>query len=217
MDDPSILATINRTVAKRNKARGKKLWSVADELRGMLGDLGVVIQDTSPTTSEWRWKKGAIAAADDESDDDDGGAGDDDDESEAPPPAPVAKPSKKRASSEDGETKTPKKRKTFPGGLVATIVKPGSGKAARPKKKVTMQYVGTLASNGRQFDSGKITFKLGAGDVIRGWDVGCAGMVVGERRQLFIPSKMGYGSSGAPPDIPPHADLNFDCTLLKAS
>ena len=62
----------------------------------------------------------------------------------------------------------------------------------------------------------RIAFRLGAGEVIKGWDVGCAGMAVGERRQLFIPAKLGYGKRGAPPDIPANADLMFDCTLLKA-
>ena len=62
----------------------------------------------------------------------------------------------------------------------------------------------------------KIAFRLGAGEVIKGWDVGCAGMAVGERRQLFIPAKLGYGKRGAPPDIPPNADLNFSVELLKA-
>ena len=99
---------------------------------------------------------------------------------------------------------------------MATILQPGSGKTAQNRKKITMKYVGTLAKNGREFDRGKIAFRLGAGEVIKGWDVGCAGMAVGERRQLFIPAKLGYGKRGAPPDIPPNADLMFDCTLLKA-
>ena len=93
---------------------------------------------------------------------------------------------------------------------------PGSGKTAQNRKKITMKYVGTLAKNGREFDRGKIAFRLGAGEVIKGWDVGCAGMAVGERRQLFIPAKLGYGKRGAPPDIPPNADLNFSVELLKA-
>ena len=79
-----------------------------------------------------------------------------------------------------------------------------------------MKYVGTLEKNGREFDRGKIAFRLGAGEFNKGWAVGCAGMAVGERRQLFNPAKLGYGKRGAPPDIPPGADLMFDCTLLKA-
>lgn len=226
-DQSEIQRTIEKAVAKRNKARGKKMWSVADDIRTMLKDMGVLVQDTGPRTSEWRWAKGALqdsGAEDGGSSDDDGVVktsrtkrrkvevadavdGSSDDE---PPP-------KKKVHTVGDEVAAPKKkRKTFPGGLVATILAPGNGKTAQNKKKITMKYVGTLASNGREFDRGKISFRLGAGEVIRGWDVGCAGMAVGERRQLFIPAKLGYGRSGAPPDIGPNADLNFDCTLLKA-
>ena len=78
-----------------------------------------------------------------------------------------------------------------------------------------MRYVGTLAKNGREFDRGKIAFRLGAGEVIKGWDVGCAGMAVGERRQLFIPAKLGYGKRGSGPEIPPDSTLIFEVTLKK--
>ena len=78
-----------------------------------------------------------------------------------------------------------------------------------------MKYVGTLAKNGREFDRGKIAFRLGAGEVIKGWDVGCAGMAVGERRQLFIPAKLGYGKRGSGSDIPPDAALRFDVELKR--
>ena len=208
-EQAEIQRTIEKALAKRNKARAKKMWSVADDIRNMLKEMGVLIQDTGPNTSEWRWAKGALQDSEAEE-----GSSDDSDSAEAPPPAPA--PKKKRAASTDDEAAPKKKRKTFPGGLVATILAPGSGKTAQNRKKITMKYVGTLAKNGREFDRGKIAFRLGAGEVIKGWDVGCAGMAVGERRQLFIPAKLGYGKRGAPPDIPPNADLNFDVTLLKA-
>jgi len=207
-EQAEIQRTIEKALAKRNKARSKKMWSVADDIRDMLKEMGVLIQDTGPDTSEWRWAKGALQDSEEEAD------GSDSDSEEAPPPAPM--PKKKRAASTDDEAAPKKKRKTFPGGLVATILQPGSGKTAQNRKKITMRYIGTLAKNGREFDRGKIAFRLGAGEVIKGWDVGCAGMAVGERRQLFIPAKLGYGKRGAPPDIPPGADLMFDVTLLKA-
>lgn len=53
------------------------------------------------------------------------------------------------------------------------------------------------------------------GEVIKGWDVGIKGMRVGGKRKITCPSKFGYGKRGSPPDIPPHATLIFDVTLLK--
>ena len=58
---------------------------------------------------------------------------------------------------------------------------------------------------------------MGAGEVIKGWDVGVMGMRPGEQRRLTIPSKLGYGKRGSAPDIPPDATLVFDITLLAAS
>lgn len=58
------------------------------------------------------------------------------------------------------------------------------------------------------------SFKLGAGEVIKGWDIGVAGMAVGGERRLTIPASLGYGSKGAPPDIPPNSKLTFDVKLL---
>merc|ERR1712107_604627 len=80
-------------------------------------------------------------------------------------------------------------------------------------KNVHVKYAGRLAKNGKKFDSGTIPFKLGARQVIAGWDIGVEGMAVGEKRKLFIPAQMGYGARGAPPDIPRNADLIFDVEL----
>jgi FKBP-type peptidyl-prolyl cis-trans isomerase len=64
-------------------------------------------------------------------------------------------------------------------------------------------------------DSGQpFTFTLGAGEVIEGWDRGVEGMRIGGKRELIIPSQMGYGKAGAPPEIPPDAILNFEVQLL---
>ena len=206
-EQAEIQRTIEKALAKRNKARAKKMWSVADDIRNMLKEMGVLIQDTGPNTSEWRWAKGALEDSEAEED------GSDSDSDEAPAPAPA--PKKKRAASTDDEAAPKKKRKTFPGGLVATILAPGSGKTAQNRKKITMKYVGTLAKNGREFDRGKIAFRLGAGEVIKGWDVGVAGMRVGGKRKLRIPPDMAYGRRGAPPDIPGNSTLLFDVELLS--
>ena len=74
---------------------------------------------------------------------------------------------------------------------------------------------GTLL-DGTEFDKAdEFSFKLGAGDVIKGWDKGVAGMRVGEKVKLTVPPKMGYGKRGSPPEIPPDATLLFEVTLKR--
>ena len=97
----------------------------------------------------------------------------------------------------------------------------GSGTAARSGDIVTVHYTGTL-TNGKKFDSSldrdePFDFVLGAGEVIEGWDKGVAGMKVGGKRKLTIPSELGYGASGAGDDIPPHATLLFTVELLSVA
>ena len=88
----------------------------------------------------------------------------------------------------------------------------------RRGQNVTVHYRGRL-TNGKQFDSsigGKpFTFKIGMGQVIRGWDEGVATMCLGEVSTFVISSDYGYGFRGAPPDIPPNATLIFDVQLLN--
>jgi FKBP-type peptidyl-prolyl cis-trans isomerase len=98
-------------------------------------------------------------------------------------------------------------------------VKTGTGAAAKAGDIVTVHYTGTLES-GTKFDSSHdrkepFTFTLGQGRVIRGWDVGVAGMQVGGRRTLTIPPEEGYGSRGAGSAIPPNATLHFDVEMIK--
>jgi FKBP-type peptidyl-prolyl cis-trans isomerase len=101
----------------------------------------------------------------------------------------------------------------------------GSGAEARAGQTVTVHYTGWLYDakaadkHGKKFDSSKdhgeaFEFKLGAGMVIRGWDQGVAGMKVGGKRTLIIPSELGYGSRGAGGAIPPNSTLVFDVELL---
>lgn len=110
-----------------------------------------------------------------------------------------------------------KKQATLPGGLKYEVVKSIASNAptATRGKSVQVRYEGRLASNGKRFDKGQIRFRLGAGEVIKGWDLGVAGMKVGEKRKLLIPPALAYGPRGAPPDIPPNATLAFDVELLK--
>lgn len=96
-------------------------------------------------------------------------------------------------------------------------VQVGEGEAAALGCKCTMSYSGQLA-DGSQFDaSQRFTFTLGAGEVIKGWEQGVAGMKIGGRRRLIVPSKLGYGKRGSLPEIPPDATLIFDIKLLSMS
>ena len=111
---------------------------------------------------------------------------------------------------------------TTPSGLKYVDHAVGSGTEATKGKSVNVHYTGWLNQNGEKgskFDSSvdrgqPFTFSLGVGMVISGWDEGVAGMKVGGKRTLFIPSKLGYGSRGAGAVIPPNADLIFDVELL---
>jgi FKBP-type peptidyl-prolyl cis-trans isomerase len=97
----------------------------------------------------------------------------------------------------------------------------GTGPEAAKGKSVEVHYTGTLA-DGTKFDSSldrrqPFAFKLGAGQVIKGWDEGVAGMKVGGTRKLVIPSDLAYGPRGHPGVIPPNAQLTFVVQLLKVS
>jgi FKBP-type peptidyl-prolyl cis-trans isomerase len=94
----------------------------------------------------------------------------------------------------------------------------GTGAEATKGKFVSVHYTGTLES-GKKFDSSldrgePFQFKLGAGMVIAGWDQGVAGMKVGGKRKLTIPSHLGYGDRGYPGVIPPRATLIFEVELI---
>ena len=102
----------------------------------------------------------------------------------------------------------------------------GTGREAEPGFNVTVHYTGWLYDptakdgKGKKFDSildrnQPFNFFLGAGQVIQGWDEGFAGLKVGGKRTLIIPSEMGYGARGAGGAIPPNANLIFDVELLS--
>jgi len=105
-------------------------------------------------------------------------------------------------------------------GVTVDDKKEGKGRAAKKGDRVEMRYIGKL-KNGKVFDSNKkgkpFSFKLGVGQVIKGWDVGVAGMTPGGERRLTIPAALAYGKRGAPPDIPPNSDLIFDIKCISVS
>ena len=92
----------------------------------------------------------------------------------------------------------------------------GTGASPKAGQTVTVHYTGRL-ENGKQFDSSNgqpIPFRIGVGAVIKGWDEGLMSMKEGGKRKLIVPSDLGYGKFGRPPDIPPNATLIFEVELL---
>jgi FKBP-type peptidyl-prolyl cis-trans isomerase len=109
---------------------------------------------------------------------------------------------------------------TLPSGLAYWDLRVGTGAVASQSSTVKVHYTGWLLEEGTKFDSSydrmqPFEFTLGAGQVIKGWELGVAGMKVGGKRQLRIPPELGYGYRGQPPDIPRNAYLIFDVELLE--
>jgi FKBP-type peptidyl-prolyl cis-trans isomerase len=122
------------------------------------------------------------------------------------------------AQNSGGPTKVTGKPTKLPDGLEYWDIKEGTGAVAKSGDKVKVHYTGWL-TDGKKFDSSvdhgqPFQFTLGAGQVIKGWDEGVAGMKIGGKRQLRIPSDLAYGSRGAAGVIPPNATLLFDVELL---
>ena len=133
------------------------------------------------------------------------------------------------ADSKTSDSQTSKQEKPAMSKSITELVKidqiVGEGREAEPGFNVTVHYTGWLydpskpEGHGEKFDSSvdrrePFVFYLGGGQVIRGWDEGVAGMKVGGKRTLIIPSHMGYGERGAGGVIPPYATLVFDVELL---
>ena len=111
---------------------------------------------------------------------------------------------------------------TTASGLIYTDTVAGTGAQASPGMAVEVHYTGWLYVNGvrgNQFDSsigrGPFKFGLGAGQVIKGWDEGVAGMKVGGKRELIIPPQLGYGARAIPGVIPANSTLCFEVELLN--
>lgn len=106
-------------------------------------------------------------------------------------------------------------------GFIVETLQKGNGDPALTGQQISVHYEGKL-QDGTVFDASRprgqpFSFILGKGQVIKGWDLGVEGMVVGEIRRLTIPPKMGYGANGAGEVIPPNATLIFEVELLAVS
>ena len=133
-------------------------------------------------------------------------------------PTPLATPiTASPTPSPSATITTYEETKTMDGLIIQDIVL-GTGAEATSGKKITVNYSGTLV-DGTKFDSSydrgvPFSFNLGAGEVIKGWDEGFAGMKVGGKRKLTIPPELGYGAAGAGGAIPPNSTLIFEVELL---
>lgn len=116
----------------------------------------------------------------------------------------------------------PRAQGPAPTTLVKRDIVVGTGAPAKAGQTLSVQYVGVSRSTGKQFDASwdrgqPFSFPLGAGQVIPGWDQGLAGMKVGGRRELVIPSALAYGPQGSPPTIAPNEALIFVIDLKSAA
>lgn len=126
--------------------------------------------------------------------------------------AASAEPTAEKPTIEAGEGPPPKTLQ------IEDLVE-GEGDGAEAGDTLSVQYVGALYKNGKEFDSNwgsgqPFDVELGAGSVIQGWDQGLEGMKVGGTRKLTIPADLAYGEQGSPPAIPPNSALIFIVELL---
>lgn len=118
----------------------------------------------------------------------------------------------------DAKPQDSKTRTTESGLKIQEVHKVEKAAVAEAGDAVFVHYTGTL-EDGTKFDSSldrgqPIGFRLGRGEVIKGWDEGIAGMRIGDKRKLTIPPELGYGEAGSPPAIPGNSTLLFDVELV---
>eukprot|EP01035_Chromulina_nebulosa_P025209 gene25209-32894_t len=196
---------------KRNQARKDEDFPLSDKLRDDLKELGVEVIDQKNGPSGWKFIDGSSKTI----------------------PTTIKLPDKKKSIDEvpiNTKSQEITRNKTILNqviglptnctntqGILIENVSTANGKAAKVGDKVSVYYTGYLKSNNKVFDSSTnkpFSFRLGRGEVIKGWDIGINGMTVGSKRKLTIPPEKAYGKSGAPPTIPPNATLIFDVSLI---
>jgi len=186
---------------------------------------GVVIKELSDDEEESESEPGE--SEDDDKEEDNEEEEEEEEEEEHPP---ASKKQKTAANKNNKQNTTPiikdnvntqKPTKEHRNGMEIVnthqTTKPNSKKAT-PGSRCQMKYVGKLPS-GKIFDQTKgnagFTFRLGVGEVIKGWDVGVNGMREGDKRTLHVPASMGYGKKGVPGSIPKNSPLVFDVELMR--
>ena len=107
-------------------------------------------------------------------------------------------------------------------GVEKIVLTPGSGSGRTPKhgEMVVAHYVGKFPNDGKEFDNSRarnkpLTFIIGIGSVIKGWDEGIMQMKLGEKALLKVSSDYGYGKEGLADMVPPNSDLEFEVELLQ--
>lgn len=141
-------------------------------------------------------------------------------DSATPSPGSTDKPTKNEKAPAKPEAARAKgaQIKTLKGGVKIQDLLVGSGIPVKKGHNVALTYTLRL-ENGKVVDRSKkhpFKFRLGIGECVKGFDIGIAGMRVGGERHLIVPSAFGYGSKGAPPNVPPNATLYFDVMVKKA-
>ncbi|XP_066261523.1 46 kDa FK506-binding nuclear protein [Euwallacea similis] len=153
-----------------------------------------------------------------ESDTEDEEDEDEESETEAPQVTTTKQKLKKEPEAKPG-TSEKKQKQTLKGGVIVEDLVEGNGPPAKAGRFVTVYYEGRLQKNNKLFDSTSkgpgFKFRLGGGEVIKGWDVGLIGMKVGGKRKIVCPPQAAYGAKGSPPAIPPNSTLVFTVTLKK--
>ncbi|KAF7395964.1 hypothetical protein HZH68_010014 [Vespula germanica] len=123
---------------------------------------------------------------------------------------------KNKGEQQQQNTSNEQKKRVVEGGVQVKDIKTGNGAFAKAGKFVSVYFIGRL-QNGKKFDATTqgdgFKFRLGRGEVIKGWDVGITGMKVGGKRQITIPPAMAYGAKGFPPAIPGNSTLIFEVEL----
>ena len=233
------IVSVRTVMNERDEARKAGNFLKSDELRDKLKDMGVFVVDQKDGRSGWKFLDGSSNKLAPGTKIPEQATKKKRKEVEDPPESSHTATSKsKKQRREEAKSdissettrnlallkkaKAATAEKTAPGsriveGVGIVDVDVGSGAEATSGSRVSVHYVGKLKTTKKVFDASTkkpFQFKLGLGEVIRGWDVGVQGMRIGGRRTLTIPPEKAYGRHGAPPTIPGNATLIFDVRLL---